>query len=87
MSNTGVTRDYFKRFFSGKARYSDVRELLADDFHSRDPLMSADSAEEYVNQVKAFGDVREMHVERGRAAGRPGGGFRRGIPGWRSCAS
>ena len=63
MSNTDVVRGYFKRFFSGKALHSEVRSLLADDFVFSDPLMSANSADEYVNQLKSFGDELEMRVD------------------------
>ena len=63
MTNSDIVRDYFKRFFSGKARHSDVRSLLADDFTSRDPLMSADSADAYVDRLKAFGDTLATHAD------------------------
>jgi len=63
MSNAAIVRDYFKRFFSGKARHSDVRSLLTDDFTFRDPMMSANSADEYVAQLKQFGDELEMRVD------------------------
>ena len=63
MANTDVVRDYFRRFFSGKARHSDVRQLLTDDFKFSDPMMSASSADEYVGQLKSFGDVLDMHVD------------------------
>jgi ketosteroid isomerase-like protein len=63
MSNVEIVRDYFRRFFSGTARHSEVRSLLADDFVLRDPLMSADSAGEYVDQLKALGDEMELRAE------------------------
>jgi hypothetical protein len=63
MTNVEIIMDYFKRFFSGNARHSDVRQLLTDDFKFRDPLMSANSADEYVEQLKSFGDVLDMRVD------------------------
>lgn len=63
MSNTDIVRGYFKQFFSGKARHSEVRRLLTDDFTFRDPMMSANSADEYIGQLKSFGDDLEMHVD------------------------
>jgi ketosteroid isomerase-like protein len=63
MTNTEPIRDYFKRFFSGKARHSDVRQLLTDDFKFRDLLMSANSADEYVDRLKSFGDVLDLRVD------------------------
>jgi ketosteroid isomerase-like protein len=63
MSNVEIVRDYFRRFFAGRARHSDVRGLLTDDFVLRDPLMSAESADEYVDQLKALGDEMELRAE------------------------
>ena len=63
MSNVDIVRGYFEKFFSGVARHSDVRSLLTDDFSFRDPLMSADSAEDYVQQLIALGDELELHAE------------------------
>jgi ketosteroid isomerase-like protein len=63
MSNADIVRGYFKQFFTGKARHSEVRRLLADDFVFRDPMMSANSADEYIGQLKSFGDELEMHVD------------------------
>ena len=63
MSNVEVIRRYFEKFFSGKARHSEVRDLLADDFTFRGPLMSANSADGYVGQLKALGDEIEMYAE------------------------
>lgn len=63
MSNIEVIRRYFEKFFSGKARHSEVREFLTDDFSLRNPLMSADSADEYVEQLRSFGDELEMHAD------------------------
>ena len=62
MSNTEIVRSYLRRFFSGRVRHSQVRELLTDDFTFRDPLMSADSADDYVDQLKRLGDELELHA-------------------------
>jgi hypothetical protein len=45
------------------ARHSEVRSLLTDDFSFCDPLMSADSAEGYVERLIALGDDLELHAE------------------------
>jgi ketosteroid isomerase-like protein len=63
MSNVDTVRAYFEKFFSGVARHSEVRSLLTDDFSLRDPLMSADSAEDYIQQLMALGDELELHAE------------------------
>jgi len=63
MTNTDIVRDYFRRFFSGKAKHSDVRQLLTDDFKFSDPMMSANGADEYVSQLRSFGDVLDMRVD------------------------
>ena len=63
MSNADTVRGYFKKFFAGKARHSEVRALLTDDFTFVDPMMSANSADEYIQRLKGFGDELEMHVD------------------------
>ncbi|MGA9533737.1 MAG: nuclear transport factor 2 family protein [Anaerolineales bacterium] len=62
MDNVDIIARYFERFFSGKARHSDVRSLLTDDFTFHGPLMAADGADEYVAQLQSFGDEMEMHA-------------------------
>lgn len=62
MTNVEIVRSYFEKFFSGVARHSEVRSLLTDDFSFRDPLMSADSADDYVRQLTALGDEMELRV-------------------------
>lgn len=61
--NVEIVRSYFERFFSGPARHVEVRSLLTDDFTFRDPLMSADGADDYVAQLTSLGDVLDLHVE------------------------
>lgn len=63
MSNVEIVGAYFEKFFSGLARHSEVRSWLTDDFSFRDPLMSADSADDYVQQLVALGDELELHAE------------------------
>ena len=63
MSDVEIIRRYFEKFFSGKARHSEVRDFLTDDFSFRGPLMSANSAEEYVEQLRSLGDEIEMYAE------------------------
>lgn len=63
MSNAEVITRYFKTFFSGKARHSEVRSWLADDFSFRDPLMSADSADDYVAQLTNLGDEMDVRIK------------------------
>ena len=63
MSNVDIIRAYFDKFFAGKARHSEVRSLLRDDFSFRDPLMSAESAADYVQQLIGLGDELELYAE------------------------
>jgi ketosteroid isomerase-like protein len=63
MSNAQIVQQYFEEFFSGPARHSEVRSWLTDDFIFRDPLMRADSADEYVQQLTAYGDEMDLRVE------------------------
>jgi ketosteroid isomerase-like protein len=63
MSYKEIIRNYFDTYFTGKARHSKVRDLLADDFVFRGPLMVADSADEYLEQLTAYGDELELYAE------------------------
>lgn len=63
MSNVDIVRSYFETFFSGEARHSEVRSLLTDDFRFRGPLMTADSADDYVAQLTSLGDEMELHAD------------------------
>jgi ketosteroid isomerase-like protein len=62
MSNVEVITEYFKTFFSGKGRQTEVRNFLTEDFTFRGPLMSASSADDYVNQLAAMGDEIELYA-------------------------
>lgn len=63
MHNKKLVQSYFDTFFSGKARHSKVRSWLTDDFEFVGPLMTAHSADEYVNQLTAMGDEMELYAE------------------------
>ena len=63
MNNINFIRDYFITFFNGKAQHSQVRSWLTDDFKLRDPMMSADSADEYVQQLQKLGNELEMYAD------------------------
>jgi ketosteroid isomerase-like protein len=63
MINAEIVQRYYETFFSGPARHSDVRDWLTDDFTFRDPQMKADSADEYVQQLTAYGDQMDLQVE------------------------
>ncbi len=59
---TKIVRDYFREFFSGPARHSEVRRFLTDDFVFRGPMLCADSADEYVEQLRELGDELDLRV-------------------------
>lgn len=69
MERTDIVRAYYEEFFSGPARHSDVRRLLTDDFVFRDPLMAADSADEYVETLRRLGDEMDLRVKVRRIVG------------------
>ncbi len=56
MSGGDVVREFLRQLFSGKIELAQVRSLLTDDFTFRDPLMSADGADDYISQLKALGE-------------------------------
>lgn len=62
MDNIEIIKSYFEKFFSGPARHSEVRDLLTEDFQFRDPLMSAESADDYVSQLVKLGDEMDLHA-------------------------
>lgn len=63
MSNSDLIESYFDTFFQGPARHADVRNWLSDDFVFSGPLMSAESADEYVQQLTAMGDEMELYAD------------------------
>ncbi|MGD2058495.1 MAG: nuclear transport factor 2 family protein, partial [Anaerolineales bacterium] len=63
MNNKELIQSYFETFFQGPAKHSQVREWLTQDFTFRDPLMSADSADEYVDQLTAMGDEMALYAD------------------------
>ena len=60
MSNIDIIKSYFETFFSGIAQHTGVRSWLTDDFSFHGPLMSANSADQYIRQLSKFGDEIEM---------------------------
>lgn len=63
MDNQTLIKEYFQRFFSGPAHPSDMREYLTEDFIFRGPLMSAESAADYIQQLEAYGDEFEIYAK------------------------
>lgn len=63
MNNKELIQSYFETFFQGPAVHSQVRSWLTEDFKFRDPLMSADSAQEYVDQLTAMGDEMALYAD------------------------
>lgn len=63
MTNVEIVRSYLDKFFSGKVRHTEVQSLLVDEFKYKDPMMSAERADEYIEQLKQFGDEMELHAE------------------------
>ncbi|MBD3225581.1 MAG: hypothetical protein GF313_12705 [Caldithrix sp.] len=63
MTNKEIIQTYFVRFFSGKARHTQVREFLTDDFTFRGPLMSANNADEYIDRLSQMGDELEIYAD------------------------
>lgn len=62
MENINLIREYFEKFFSGRARISELREYLREDFSFQGPLMAADSRAEYLAQLTQFGDEMELQA-------------------------
>jgi len=46
---------YIELFFSESPDLDEIRRLLADDFWFRGPLMSSDSADDYIQQLQSMG--------------------------------
>jgi len=63
MTHLDIIMEYFERFFSGTSHPEDIRHYLADDFTFTGPLMNAESADDYILQLKAMGDELEMYAE------------------------
>jgi ketosteroid isomerase-like protein len=63
MSDAKLIERYFDTFFQGPARHADVRSWLSDDFVFTGPLMSAENADEYVQQLTAMGDELELYAD------------------------
>lgn len=63
MSGVSIVRRYFDELFSGRFRPSAAREWLADEFTFHDPLMKADSADDYVAKLRAVADELDLRGE------------------------
>ena len=63
MSAKNIVKKYLDAFFGGGPDLTDVRTLLADDFTFQGPLMTASSADDFIQQLEAMGPGMEMHAE------------------------
>ena len=64
MSARNVVGAYLDAFFKGQPDYDVVRKLLHDDFSFTGPLMTATSADDFITQLKAMGEMNmraEIH--------------------------
>jgi ketosteroid isomerase-like protein len=50
-----IVRSYLEAMYPGTDRLDAARSLLADDFQLVDPLMTVTSADDLLEQVRAFG--------------------------------
>lgn len=62
MTATELIRTYLEAVTPGRTQFDRVRQLLTDDFTMSDPLMSADSADHFVAQLRAFGEGPPMRT-------------------------
>jgi hypothetical protein len=65
MSNSpkAIAQRYFDAFFSGGPDLDAVGALLTDDFRFSGPLMSADSAEDFIAKLRGMGGEHAMRAE------------------------
>lgn len=65
MTNQQLIRDYLEVASPSDPQPDRVRSFLADDFTMTDPLMSAESADDFVEQLRALGASPgvETHVD------------------------
>jgi hypothetical protein len=61
--NTEIVRNYLKAFFSGKVDHETVRALLSDDFVFNGPMMKAENADQFIEQLKGHEGGMEMRCE------------------------
>lgn len=50
--NEQIVKNYLEQFFSGSPDFEVIRSLLADGFRFRGPLIQADSADQYIEQIR-----------------------------------
>ncbi len=56
MTAKKIVERYLDAFFGEKIDYQTIRSLLTDDFRFQGPLMSANSADEFIQKLKGFGE-------------------------------
>jgi len=63
MSSKSVVKKYLAAFFSGGPDLKAVHALLTKDFTFQGPLMTASSADDFIEQLKGMGPGMEMHAD------------------------
>ncbi|MCP5098285.1 MAG: nuclear transport factor 2 family protein [Chloroflexi bacterium] len=58
-----VVTQYLAAFFAERIEHVAIRDLLADDFTFQGPLMTADSADDYIQKLQAFGEDAAMQAD------------------------
>lgn len=60
MKSTQLVRDYLKAIDPSALQFEQARALLADDFKMEDPLVSADSADDFIAKIRSYGSSPHM---------------------------
>jgi hypothetical protein len=63
MTAKSTVERYLGAFFGKQIDYQTIRELLADDFDFQGPLMSANSADEFIQKLKGYGENVGMQAD------------------------
>ncbi|MEM7336897.1 MAG: nuclear transport factor 2 family protein [Chloroflexota bacterium] len=63
MSTKECVESYLSAFFGERIDLAKIRTLIADDFTFMGPLMTADSADDYIQKLQAFGENARMQAE------------------------
>lgn len=63
MDSKRIVQNYLDTFFGRKFNPEILKPLLTDDFYFKGPLMTANSAQEFVSKLKAFGEEIDMNAE------------------------
>ena len=58
MNTKEIVKKYLAIFFSGQPDLDKIRAMLADNFTFQGPLMTANSADIYIAQLKAMGPLK-----------------------------